>query len=68
MGVQSAELVVRLRREVDEVKDALNKQVEETVQQKAVEAAEIQDLNEVIRTLKEQNDKVHHAQCLRNTS
>lgn len=65
--LQSAELAVSLRREVAEAKDALNKQVEETAQQKAGEAAEVHNLNEVIRTLKDQNDKVHLAQCLRST-
>ena len=68
MDAQSAELVARLRQEVAEAKDILNRQVEETAQQKAVEAAEVKNLNEVIKNLKDLNDKVHYDQCLRSTS
>ncbi len=53
--MQSAELV---RQEVAEARDAFHKLVEETAQRIAVEAAEAHNLNEVTRTLKEQNDEV----------
>ena len=67
-NLQSAALVTNLRQEVAEAKDILNKQVEETAQQKAVEAAESKNLNEMIRTLKDQNDEVYRAQSPRSTS
>ena len=41
-----------------ELKDTLNKQVEDTAQRMALEAFEVQNLNEVIRILKEQNAEV----------
>ena len=59
--MQSAELVVSLRQEVAEGKDTLDKQIKETAQQMAVEAAEVQNLNEMIKALKGQNDEVHSA-------
>ena len=62
--LQSAALVANLRQEVAETKDTLNKQVEETAQRKA----EIMNLNEMIGTLKDQNDEVHRSHCLRETS
>ena len=61
MNVQSAELVASLRQELAELKIAHNKQIGETAHQKALGAVEVHDLNEVIRTLKEQNDEVHYA-------
>ena len=61
MNVQSAVSIVKLRQEVTEAKDALVKQVGEAAQRKAVEAAEAHNLNEVIRSLKDQNSEVQHA-------
>ena len=61
MKLQSAALVANLRQEVAEAKDTLKKNIEETAHQKAIEAIEVQDLNKVIRTLKDQNDEVQIA-------
>ena len=54
-------LITNLKQEVAEAKDTLNKQVEETAQLIAVKAAEVHNLNEAIRILKEQNAEVQHA-------
>ena len=61
MDIQSAELVSNLREQVAETKVSLNKQLEETAQRMAVKTAEVHNLNEEIRILKEQNAKVHHS-------
>jgi hypothetical protein len=62
MKLQSVALVVNLKQEVAELKDTLNKQAEDAAQLMAMAAAELHNLNEVIRVLKEQNaEVVHHA-------
>ena len=58
MKLQNTALIANLKQEVAELKDTLNKQVEETAQRMAVEAAEVHNLNEVIRILREQNAEV----------
>lgn len=65
VNVQSAALVADLRQEVAEGKNALNKNIEEMVHHKAIEAIEVQKSNELIRTLRDQNDEVQIA-CLKN--
>lgn len=65
--LQSTAIVANLRQEVADATDTLNKQVEETTQRMTVEAAKVKNLNEMIRTLKDQNEEVHRAQCLRNS-
>ena len=60
MDIQSAELVASLKQEVAESKDAL---IKRTAQRMAMEAAEVQSLNNLIRALKEQNAEVQHARC-----
>ena len=61
LNVQSAELLASLRQEIAEFQDALNKQAEETAHHKAQGTAQVHNLNEVIRVLKEQNDEVRNA-------
>ena len=65
MNVQSTELLARLSQELTDAKVSLNKQVEETTQRMAVKTAEVHDLNEAIRALKEQNANVRHSPFLR---
>lgn len=67
MNVQDAKVVASLRQEVAQAKDLLNKQVEESAQRIAVEAAEVQNLNELIRILKEQNAEVQYAICFEDS-
>lgn len=58
--MQSAALVANLKQEVAEANDTLSKQLEKTAQRMVVEAAEVQNFNEVIRILNEQNAEVQH--------
>ena len=60
MNAQSAKLVASLRQELAEAKDALDKHAEDTAKRVAVEAAEVQNLKEVIRVLEEQNAEVQN--------
>lgn len=59
--MKSVKLMASLRHEVAEAKNALDKQVKETIQRKTMDAAEVHHLNEVIRILKEQNAEVRIA-------
>lgn len=61
LNVQSAVCIAKLRQEVTQAKDALDKQIEEAAQRKAIEAVEVQNLHELITVLKEQNAEVQHA-------
>ena len=61
LAQKSAERCTNLEQELVEAKNALDKQLEESAQRIAVEAAEVLNLNEVIRVLKEQNAEVPHA-------
>ena len=58
LAQKSAERCTNLEQELVEAKDALNKQVVESAELMAKKAAEFQNLNEVIRALKEQNAEV----------
>lgn len=61
MNVQSAELVANLRQEVAECKETVRKQVEQAAQEEALGAAQVENLNELIKSLRKQNDEVHYA-------
>ena len=67
MNVQSAvltenvaETCAKLKLELVEALGALDKHAEESTQQMAAKAAEVQNLNDLIRALKEQNVEVQH--------
>ena len=67
MDVQSAELAqntaecyANLKQELVKAKRALDKLVEESAQRMVVKTAEVHNLNEEIRVLKEQNSEVQH--------
>lgn len=65
--LQSVVLVANLKQEVAKVNDTLNKQVKKMVRWKAMEVVEFKHLNDMIGTLKNQNDKVYCSQCPINT-
>lgn len=67
MGLQGAALVINLKKEVAAVNDALNEQVEKMAQQKRGDAIEVENLNEIIRTLTETNEEVKPARYLQTT-
>ncbi|XP_024363705.1 uncharacterized protein [Physcomitrium patens] len=54
---EGAALVINLKKEVAAVNDALNEQVEKMAQQKRGDAIEVENLNEIIRTLTETNEE-----------
>lgn len=56
--LQSSAKIANLRKGMEEANDALQKQVEEMVHSMAEKAVEVQNLNSMIMTLKEQNDEV----------
>lgn len=66
MKLQNALLVAKLRQEAVEANETLLLHVEETAHQKATNAAEVQNLNHVIR-IQEQSPEVQSGHCLSNT-
>nr|XP_024363710.1 paramyosin-like isoform X8 [Physcomitrium patens] len=54
---ESSAKIANLRKGMEEANDALQKQVEEMVHSMAEKAVEVQNLNSMIMTLKEQNDE-----------
>lgn len=61
-------MVANLSQEVAEVKDSLTKHVQETILWKTMAADKVQNVNETIKILKGQNDKVKYTLCIRWTS
>ena len=58
LAQNAAETCASLNIELVDAKDALDKQVEESARQMAAKTDEVQNLNELINTLKEQNAEV----------
>ncbi len=67
LAENAAETCANLKQELVEAKDALEKQVEESAQQMAVKTDEVQNLHEVMNTLKEQSGEVQHTRCFKNS-
>ena len=58
--LQSAALVAKLKFELAEAEDALSQDAHEAAHRNRVEAAEVHNLNVVIRALQEQNVEVQY--------